>query len=511
MLDKLARSRPQTWCFAALFVLLLATRLCHLHILWAEEGYGAAGGLQILQGKALYKDIWFDKPPLAAWLYLAWGAFAGWPLRLAGAVLAWLTCLAAYRAGAKLWSPREGSWAAGFAGFFLVFDTPAAVMTWAPDLLSVPLSLAAVSSAASGSAWWAGFWCALALHANAKALLLLGLVLAAAGRKSPRVLASFAIWFGAGLVGMALHGSLGDYWLQVWEAGRLYARDTFLADPVSEGALRSAHWLGFHLALLFPAVAGWKALREPRLKLLFLAWLTVGAANVVAGERFFPRYYLALLPPLVLLAAKGMAALSAQTGWPRPPWRKAVIWATLLAALVPAVRFGPRYFLLAAGEWSGRPTGWLDVAMNRDSQQVSSEILARLHSGEGPALSNRTGPETPAPSGAGDLRKPDLLVWGYRPDLFVYTRLPAATRFLDSQMLTGVLADRHLTRTHVSILGAAANRAALTASHPTVVVDGLGPLNPALGMDRYPEIEAWLRDGYRVAFRTRYSTVYVRR
>src|ERR1700733_11309038 len=67
--DKLARpseTQERNLWLAALFVVLLATRLCHLHILWAEEGYGGAGALQILNGKALYKDIWFDKPPLAA-------------------------------------------------------------------------------------------------------------------------------------------------------------------------------------------------------------------------------------------------------------------------------------------------------------------------------------------------------------------------------------------------------------------------------------------------------------
>ena len=36
-------------------------------------------------------------------------------------------------------------------------------------------------------------------------------------------------------------------------------------------------------------------------------------------------------------------------------------------------------------------------------------------------------------------------VWGYRPELNVLAGLRGATRFLDSQPLTGVLADRHLT------------------------------------------------------------------
>ena len=71
---------------AALFLGLLATRLCHVGILWVEEAYPAAAALQILDGKALYRDIWFDKPPLAALTYLLWDARAGVALRIAGAI-----------------------------------------------------------------------------------------------------------------------------------------------------------------------------------------------------------------------------------------------------------------------------------------------------------------------------------------------------------------------------------------------------------------------------------------
>ena len=77
-------ARRRTLFFLGLFAALLASRLCHLHILWAEEGYGSAGAVQILHGKMIYRDFWFDKPPLAALLYVLWGGTAGWALRLAG-------------------------------------------------------------------------------------------------------------------------------------------------------------------------------------------------------------------------------------------------------------------------------------------------------------------------------------------------------------------------------------------------------------------------------------------
>ncbi len=37
-----------------------------------------------------------------------------------------------------------------------------------------------------------------------------------------------------------------------------------------------------------------------------------------------------------------------------------------------------------------------------------------------------------------------MFIWGYRPEDWVYTGLPAATKYLDCQALTGVPADRHL-------------------------------------------------------------------
>ena len=53
-----------------LFALVLAARLCHLDILWAEETLPLAAAAQMAHGKVLYRDLWFDKPPLLAWTCL---------------------------------------------------------------------------------------------------------------------------------------------------------------------------------------------------------------------------------------------------------------------------------------------------------------------------------------------------------------------------------------------------------------------------------------------------------
>ena len=64
--------------FLLLFALLLAARLCHVEILWAEETLPLAAAQQMRAGKVLYRDIWFDKPPVAPVLYRALGGEPGW-------------------------------------------------------------------------------------------------------------------------------------------------------------------------------------------------------------------------------------------------------------------------------------------------------------------------------------------------------------------------------------------------------------------------------------------------
>src|SRR4051812_22681348 len=111
--------------FTLIFVFVLAAKLCHLKILWAEEGYGSAAAVQILSGKMLYRDFWFDKPPLAGLLYALWHGSPGFALRLAGAIYGLACCFAAYRAASAIWTRVEGYWAAALTAFFLIFDIPA--------------------------------------------------------------------------------------------------------------------------------------------------------------------------------------------------------------------------------------------------------------------------------------------------------------------------------------------------------------------------------------------------
>ena len=173
------------------------------------------------------------------------------------------------------------------------------------------------------------------------------------------------------LAGLAATGSLHAYWKQVWEFGSLYSRDTFVQNPAPEGVVRSLNWLGFHLALVVPAaIALIKEKGTTRFR--FGIWLCLAAVGVWAGERYFPRYYLILVPPVTLLAARGLRFVK----WMVPESERGtkryqakghftqsgtywvhnggwLFYGCLALLLIPMIRFGPRYVLLAEDLVSG--------------------------------------------------------------------------------------------------------------------------------------------------------------
>jgi hypothetical protein len=229
--------------------------------------------------------------------------------------------------------------------------------------------------------------------------------------------------------------------------------------------------LGFHAVLVVGWVAFWSRKRapenRPQPKPAIAFWVAIAFAGVVLGWRFFPRYYFLLLPALAIPAARGLSIM---------PRRFASVAALLL--LVPLVRFGPRYLHLS---------NWSDLALDEDSRAASRIALEYATPGE------------------------SLYVWGYRPEDYVYTGLRPATKYLECQAMTGVPADRHLTQSSIVLTeGTHEARETLAAAHPDVLIDGLSLYNPALSMDRYPELRAWLSN-YKEVARTKGSIIFVRK
>jgi hypothetical protein len=431
-----------------------------------------AAAIQILHGKAPYRDFWYDKPPLGALFYVAMGAAPGVVLRLWDAGYILLCCFLAWRLGRSWWGEAEGRAAALLVAFFTAFYLSAAVIPFAPDALLMGPHLAAIYFARQGRAWAAGAICGAGFWINVKALFV---AVACAAWLMPSLLAlagglGAVVAVGGGV--LATLGAATGYWEQVWVWGLGYARGAAVAHPLALAVERVGHWLGFHAVLAAGWVGGvWREQRGEQVKLA--VWLGASFAAVCFGNHFAPRYFLQLLPPLAVVGGRGMVcALRAR--------RRLASGALVVLLVVPLVRFGPRYVRMAEHQ------PWGDVALDVDSQEVGARIKALAKPGD------------------------TLFVWGYRPDIYVYTQLNLASEFWDSQPLTGVAADRHLgAREPVVSEQTKAHLKVVEGSRPTFFVDGLGLLNENLKPGRFWEMRELL-SGYREVGRTRLSVIYRR-
>jgi hypothetical protein len=472
--DELRANLRAALFWTAIATLLLAVRLAHLDVLWVDEAYGLAAARRLLEGERLYSGLWFDKPPLYAWVYAAIGAHTGLALRLLGTTFALLCVWLSHRAAARLFTEPAAPWlAAGLTAFFLSFDHPVALLSLAPDLLLLPFTLAAAWAIAAGRPFTAGLLAGLGLLAHPRALLLLPVLFAFCWSGSLRDLARGALRVTAGFAAAALltHFAAAGWEEPVWTWGFLYSRDTFVEQPLLEGLRRTANWAGFHLALIAGAALFLWRTRDARLP--WIVWMLAAFAMVAAGARFFPRYYLALLPLFVLMTARALAALS-------PRVRAALLIVTLA---VPAIRFGRGHWGIA----TGAPHARRDLALFDDCRDAATLLRAQAQLGD------------------------SLFVWGYRPELNVLANLPGATPFLDSQPLTGVLADRHLNTPRATAPEIAARqRPRLLATRPTFIADGLGPLQPPLAITQFADLRDWFAH-YEPIGETRGFRLYRRR
>jgi hypothetical protein len=273
--------------FALIAAVVVVSRFCHSSVLWADDNLPLAAAMEVLRGKVLYRDVWFDKPPLTAWVCLLWGARAGVWLRLAGAAYVIAVALAAWQFARARWSEREGVFAACLAAFFLTFGLPSAVIPLASDMLLVLPHLIAVYFAWRGRALASGVAAGIGLLCSSKAVF----VLAACGlflgtgqwRQLPLLLAGFAAPQAIALGWMWIHGSAGEYYRQAWQWGAIYAANTFVEHPAMEGLTRTVDWLGFQAALAAGTAIALVRGRERR----FVWWMVLSLAGVALGLRFF--------------------------------------------------------------------------------------------------------------------------------------------------------------------------------------------------------------------------------
>ncbi len=497
-----------------LLAICLVTRVFYFGFVWADEGLWFTVAQEMLRGKALYRQIWFDKPPALALIFEALFGVGGHPLlvvRWFTVLYAFAVCLLLWRLGRFLWPHPshnsdssqplpEGRLAALFYAFYNATYLHSQVQPLAGDHLMVIPYLASGWCYLLGRCFWGGVLAALAFQINPKAaVLVLLLVYIEALRPSPSSSGGWQRRFGlfaAGLVlgtlpwllYLAADGKWNAYVQDFWGWGFRYVGVYTPAEWLTRGLRRTVNYAGFHALLVMGVVlllryAPSRASRlpddsglGPRTSDLsfhshvLLAWLAVSYLGVAGGGRFYPRYFYMVLPLLCLLAARGFRL--AVEAWEKArsrTWQAATIAVVVVSLLVSLIRFHSRTAVLAWDAITGRRSpyiaNWDDTALDRDSRAIAATL----------------------PRGA------SLFVWGYRPEIYFYCGCRPASPFLSSQPLTGVPADIQLKESvSAAPLEAAQNRAQLATqiylNRPEFIVDGLGPYNPQLAMEQYPEL-----------------------
>jgi hypothetical protein len=555
--------RASPLAFAALlFGIVFLLRIFYASYAWADEGLWFTAANELLRGKSLYSQIWFDKPPAVAWTYAALFRVAGASLlavRLFTIVYATAVCLALWHIGGRFWSDREGRLAAFLYAIYNATYIHSGVQPMAVDHLMLLPYLYSGYFFLTGRVFWCGLLAAPAFSLNVKAAALFLFFAAAtwwctargswplvaqSGVQSPTpkvqgdhgpqatdvaaatprttdpsawrwaiMLAGFVAGTAPWLAYLLTGGRWGPYVRDFWGWGFSYLTVYSPGAALLNGLRRTLNYAGFHISLIVglgmalflgpsrkragsPATSSGTASGASA-----GLWLWLGASfvGVAAGGRFFPRYFYQVLPLLCLLAARGYVRYTgARSKVPSPKpsgarWTLGFgLWALLfwLGIVFALVRFHHRALFLAYEKVTGRQTAymaaWQDPAIDRDSRKIA----ARVHG--------------------------SLFVWGYRPEIYFYCGCEAASAYLSDQPLTGVPADIHLREARSIAPGfAAENRhrllGELTRALPDYIVDGLGPYNPALAMEQYPELRAFLDRHYRKIDEVGNGIIYARR
>lgn len=334
-----ARERVARW-ISPLFTRdsLLLLLLCILPILLflpamgapfeRDEGAYATIAQGVLDGKVPYRDLFDNKPPLVyGWYAFSFAVFGEsvWAPRIVASVLLSLTTLAVF-GQAKLVMPRGVAYTAA-AVFALSTGLPWVALhanTEAYMLLPLVTSLIAFTlGLRSGRLWWfvaCGALGGIAMMTKQVAMWnLLALAIVAASWRPPDagslavgLRPAMCIFAGAtGAIALVvlpflLNGSAGDLVYANVSYNWLYVGAVSTAQRFANAGYGLLLFFGVASPVIVAGVLGlfalWKQRRLPAYYAV-AAWALGSAVGVATGGRFFPHYFLHLLPALAILSA----------------------------------------------------------------------------------------------------------------------------------------------------------------------------------------------------------------
>lgn len=606
--------------FAVILGVSFILRIAYAGHLYQDDGFWFTAAEEMLRGKALYREIYFDKPPGLPMVYAAlFWIFGAHILTIRMFTIFYSTAISAvlYLFGSKLYGRRTGLLAAAMFAFFSTTSASGHVQGLNTDLLmALPYtagayllvrSRAQISDHSRSSQFWlalaGGALAGFAFQINPKGifdLLFFALFLiaarswpvgegkapqaidesadgqfASAASQAPMSDERFAIdravpdRFSASLFALAIAGfmtsalpflvyltathSLGEYWLYVWRWGAKYVGYQTILGVIGT-ALR--YNIGFFalnntllITLAFVAAVTIRGMRRPsrderarraegrevasgagrevcgvlRSDIILLIWFATSYVGLTIGGRFYSHYFFQIVPSLCLIGSRGLIGITAAIAAWQQGLRRAAIALLTIGFLVTVVRFHSRTVSLASdwvrGTKSETTAGWFHERLNREEQAVAARVRGLPDQWNGAVQGGREamrngGPRTRAADAPGDY----LFVWGYRPEIYYWSGLLPASRYLSTQPLTGVPADVHYFGDgYRSLLPEDLTAAArvqlvrdLEETRPKYIVDELGFFNSDLSIQSYPELREFMTD-YKPKGTTGRFFVYLRK
>jgi hypothetical protein len=387
--------------------------------------YVVIGG-EMLHGRALYTDLWDNKPPALYAAFAAAQVVARDPAAvvfLVGLTCAWTTAIALFVAGTAQGGPPTGLW---IAAFWAVLSADLPLQANQPNAEALINACLAVAFAAlvwigprtfdaRGLVAGLGLGTAILLKVIMAPLAVawgvVHVVVPPAGTPRARAAVQASVLLALSALGAAAVGAyfaVTGRWTDLWST--LVVHNRYYAGPLlpnlREGLRRPRLFPSFLrdvtplLAAIVPGLLVGLWSRWSRPVLLLAAWILVVPAAVAAPGKFYPHYYQLWLPPFCIAAGWSLAALASRTRA-----ANAVMAAGGAAvALALALEVGPAYALSAA-DWSDTKYG--DVFLR--SRDVAQEVRGMLGPGE------------------------TFFQWGNEPELYLYARRSPPTGVLWAQ------------------------------------------------------------------------------
>lgn len=588
--------------FAVILVVNFVLRIFYAGHLYEDDGLWFTVGEEVLRGKALYSEVYFDKPPVIAFVYaLLFWIFGAHILTIRLFTIAYSVAISGvlYLFGSRLYNKRVGLLA---AAMFAVFSTtyPHLQMLSTDFLMVMPYSAGAYLLVRSGldaryanrnrsSKHWlalaGGALVGVAFQINPKAIFDLiffaaflivsrrwnvadskrsaktvtaqpaARAIEAVSKESGGTLAGSRLFAlaAAGLLASSLPflayiaatRSLSAYWTYVWDWGARYGGYYSVSKIVGATLNSGTNYLTLNNTLLIglgfvfvtvarqmrgggagadqAAGASFRAAATFHADALLLIWFVVSFAGVMLGGRFYAHYFLQTLPSLCLIGARGVTGVISSLKARSESSRRLIIALLVIGFIFTLVRFHGRGVLLAI-DWARGTTSrfnatWYHTVRDHEERMAAAAVRdipdeADAADRFGLEAIRAGGPRTSAAGGPSDY----VFVWGYRPEIYFWSGLLPASRFLSTQPLTGVPADIHyFGDDYRSVLDEASTALArgqlirdLQETRPKYIVDELGMFNSGLSINSYPELKEFMTD-YKATGAVARFMIYCRR